>query len=245
MFRAFKVADGKWLPTYNLVIASNVNNYVIKTAAIAAGWNGTTKAKINVTINSGVKVGSVSTGSYAMDTGTSFPTGTIISITNSGTIEGMGGTGGRGGNHYEANWANGSAGGPAFLAQFACSITNNGIMAGGGGGGGGSAGYNGKEGSYGGNGGGGGAGINAGSGGTYGTGFQGNGVAGSAGTETGGGSGGGPGTYTLKGGDGGGRGAAGGSVASAGQGGAAGYCTSGSGSYITWLTTGTRYGTIG
>lgn len=137
--------------TINLTIASNTANYNMKTAAIAAGWNGTSAATINCTINSGVYVYSTSTGSYAFDTGTSYPAGCTLNLTNNGTILGMGGAGGNAGRGapgynppYIINGGNGSpggAGGPGLLAQRAINITNgSGIISGGGGGGGGGAG---------------------------------------------------------------------------------------------------------
>ena len=133
-------------PTFNLTIAANTANYNVKSAAIAAGWSGTVPAIINVTINSGVYVYSTSTGAYAFDTGSSIPSGTTMSLTNNGTILGMGGAGGMGGAPRVGGteWGNqgilntpGSAGGPGILAQYAISITNNGTISGGGGGGGG------------------------------------------------------------------------------------------------------------
>jgi hypothetical protein len=123
--------------TINLTISSDTANYNMKSAAIAAGWNGTSAATINCTINSGVYVYSTSTGSYAFDTGTSYPTGCTLNLTNNGTIIGKGGTGGNGG----LSCNNGSTGGPAFIAQRAINITNNTGTIGGGGGGGGQGGW--------------------------------------------------------------------------------------------------------
>lgn len=125
---------------FNLTISSNTANYNLRTAALAAGWNGTTTpVTINCTISSGVYVYSTSTGAYAWQTGTGYPgSGVTLTLTNNGTILGMGGNGGNGA--YLATSAvatAGSAGGPAILAQYAVSITNNGTISGGGGGGGG------------------------------------------------------------------------------------------------------------
>lgn len=123
--------------TINLTIAANTANYNMRTAAIAAGWNGTQAATINCTINSGVYVYSTSTGAYAFDTGTGYPgSGVTLNLTNNGNILGMGGGGGQGGGYVEAV-TGGTAGGPGLLAQRAITITNNGFIAGGGGGGGG------------------------------------------------------------------------------------------------------------
>lgn len=126
------------IATYNLTIAANTANYNLRNAAIAAGWNGTSPANINCTINSGVYVYSTSTGAYAFDTGTGYPaSGVTLNLTNNGTILGMGGGGG-GGTAYNAGASiPGAAAGPAFLAQRAINVTNNGVISGGGGGGGG------------------------------------------------------------------------------------------------------------
>ena len=130
--------------TYNLTISSNTANYNVKTAAVAAGWNGTSAATINVTINSGVYVYSTSTGSYAFDTGTSYPAGCTLNLTNNGIILGKGGAGGAAGQvigFYKYTGYAGGAGGPGLIAQRAINITNgSGIISGGGGGGAGGGG---------------------------------------------------------------------------------------------------------
>ena len=103
-----------------LNIISNVNNYDIGAAAIAAGGDKSTP--VILTINAGVTVGSTSTGTAAMYTGTGWSSGTTINITNNGSIVGAngsntsaygggGGTGGAGG--YHSSWIGygGSSGG--------------------------------------------------------------------------------------------------------------------------------------
>lgn len=169
--------------TIALTISSNTNNYNIfssKGGTYVAG-----KSDVTLTINSGVAVGSTSTGTYALDTGTGWATGDTITIVNNGTIKGRGGDGGDGKEYHGYPFgatgvppsgayggSNGGGGGNAFRAQFATTFTNNGsVYGGGGGGGGGSAngaipGYKGNAGYTGGGGGGGGAGVNGGSGGT-------------------------------------------------------------------------------
>jgi len=142
---AISMADGRGKSNafqFNPTISANTTNYNLKSAAIAAGWDQVQPLNATVTVNSGVYVGSTSTGSYGFDTGASFPAGTTLTLINNGFIVGMGGSGGRGG---ESNvngdylvYAGGS-GGPALRAQAAISITNNGTIGGGGGGGGGGA----------------------------------------------------------------------------------------------------------
>lgn len=235
----------------NVTLSSDTAEYNMKSAAIAAGWNQTDVLDMTVTINSGVSVYANSTSNVAFVTGSTFPTGTSLKLINNGTIVGRGGNGGNGGYSNTASGGNGSSGGAGLTASYALRITNNNIIAGGGGGGGGGAGYTiyntGTKNyvPYGGSGGGGGIGISSGgaSGGS-------SGVAGGNGTLTAAGNG---GSSSASGGNGGGFGAAGSSGSSAGAsqnsspggGGAGGNCTtSGSNANITWIATGTRYGTI-
>jgi hypothetical protein len=137
-----KTAGGFAGFVFTATIAANTANYNLKTAAIAAGWDQVLPLSATITINAGVYVYSVSTGSYAFDTGATFPTGTILTLINNGIILGMGGAGAMGGGWLPnaATSPPGSGvggGGPALRAQYAISITNNGDIAGGGGGGGG------------------------------------------------------------------------------------------------------------
>lgn len=123
---------------YNPVISANTTNYNMKAAAIAAGWNQSDVLRMTVTINSGVIIYSTSTGSYAFDTGSTFPAGSTLALINNGTILGCGGAGADG-PAYVTSYENGlagAAGGPAFIARNGISVTNNGIIGGGGGGGG-------------------------------------------------------------------------------------------------------------
>jgi hypothetical protein len=137
--------------TANLTIAANTNNYDIRAAAIAAGWDGSSVLHANLIINSGVWVGSVSTSTFAVDTNSSgsFPAGSTIEITNNGTVIGRGGDGGHGSNAwaYSNNTDGGTAtndgndGGDALYCRdntnITIELTNNGTLYGGGGGGGG------------------------------------------------------------------------------------------------------------
>ena len=207
--------------TINITISSNTNNYNLwnsKGGTYSAG-----KTTVNVTINSGVTIGSTTSGTYAFTTGLGWVTGDVINITNNGTIKGKGGNGGAGGNAVynstpAGNGGNGGTGGPAFRGQFACTVTNNGSVYGGGGGGGGGGGWwsaglkANQEAAYGGGGGGGGAGVTSSSGGAGGTASGANpsntpGGAGSAGSATAGGAGGSTQLSAGPGGAGGGLGA--------------------------------------
>jgi hypothetical protein len=217
---------------------------------------GNAPISLNVTIASGVVIGSNSISVPAFDTG-AFPSGSTVQITNNGTIVGGGGTGGTGGDcdtqvRFKPATPGGS-GGPALRAQIPVTVANNGsIWGGGGGGGGGADGYfviPGTDSTYGelGGGGGGGAGFGAGGG------------SGSAGTASAGGTGGAGGWYQSPssysagaGGNGGGPGQAGATGGGdvniftcygPGAGGAAGAAVVGN-SFITWTATGDRRGPL-
>jgi hypothetical protein len=242
---------------FSFTISSNTSNANLRSLAVTAGWNAS--SKVVATINSGVYVYSNSTGTPGLTVNGSFPGG--VSLVNNGTILGMGGAGGGG------QAGNGNAGGTALLVSTALSVTNNNIIGGGGGGGGGSAYYcysyyaccygyttNGA-----GSGGGGGrTGLTNSSGGSAFNGSGGNGNAGSAGTSSSGGNGGaGTGSNRNKAGGAGGTWGASGSsgqscpcfcywhvTSSSGAGGGGGKATCGAGTYITWVATGTRYGSV-
>ena len=208
---------GGGIPPVLLTISSDTTNYNIFTAA----GSPTSPVIVTLTINSGVNVYSTSTSSYALDTGSGWPSGSSITIANSGKIIGMGGAGGAG--QYATpsggSGAAGADGGPALNVQYASIITGSGsIVAGGGGGGGGGCGYrySGVPSHHGSGGGGGGGGGDNGAGGAGGgTSVTGHvGGTGSDGTATGGGAG-------------GAGGADDGFASAGGAGGAGGYGTAG------------------
>ena len=218
-----------------LTIAANTQNYNIRSAAIAAGWDEVTPANVTVVINAGVYVGASSTANFGITTG-SFPAGSVITIVNNGYIVGCGGAGGQGGSKYGSGGSGGS-GGSAISMNYPVTIQNNGsIFGGGGGGGGGGAGYNDGGTPDGGGGGGGGAGYNGGGGGAGGPRYNGSdaGRAGGAGSTAGPGAGGAGGDYGYNGGNGGTWGAAGGAGSYGGGGGAAGAAIRKNGFALTW-----------
>jgi len=243
-------------PTFSFTISSSQTNANLRTLAVNAGWN--QSSAVVATINSGVYIYSTSTGTPALTINGSFPGG--VTLVNNGTIQGMGGAGGRGASRPSGvvQATAGSGGGLALSVSVGVSINNAGRIAGGGGGGGGAGyvtRYYGKlqgtdlSGSSGGGGLGGGAGGTA-VGPLYA--FTSN--AGQAGTLTSAGAGGAAkvdsvnsGQYNLAGGAGGSFGATGatgttGNSAGAG-GGAGGGAVSGNGN-ISWIATGTRNGGI-
>ena len=246
---------------FAFAIASNQTNANLRTLALNAGWNGT--SKVVATINSGIYVSSNSTGTPALTVNGSFPNG--VELVNNGFIVGRGGNGGTGGGLTNGgggiNGSAGSTGGLALSVSTTISIRNNGTVGGGGGGGGGGANDITSSGKsllyYGGGGGGGGrSSTTNSSGGAGGYAFHGSGGTGGAGTTASAGAGGsrGGGAGGL-GGGGGGWGATGSSGTNGTtpetpsglrgpySGGAGGAAVSGN-SNITWLAFGTRLGAI-
>lgn len=130
---------------FSFTISSNQTNADLRTLAVNAGWN--QSSKVVATIASGVYISSNSTGTPAITVSGSFPGG--AELVNNGFIVGMGGAGGRGSvsngvSTFYTSSENGStpgtvgsAGGTALSASVALSVRNNGTIAGGGGGGGG------------------------------------------------------------------------------------------------------------
>lgn len=252
---------------FNQTISSNTNDYNLRSAAIAAGWDQVLVLQATVTINAGVFVGSSSTGSAAFQTGSSFPAGSTLAIINNGSIVGRGGNGGSagfvGGDSLGSagggggGVVNGSAGTRGTFVPPSNSGSAGTNTAGGSGGArgtlnvsspaGGSSDFSGSSGSSGG------LALSVG----YATSITNNGTIG------GGGGGGGGGSGTLRfnpsiqrifvtagaGGNGGSLGSAGSAGetivagANGGSGGAAGAAVNGN-SNITWLATGTRLGAI-
>lgn len=247
---------------FAFTISSNQTNANLRTLAVNAGWN--QSSKVVATISGGVFISSNGTGTPALTVNGSFPGG--VELINSGTIVGMGGNGGFGSNG-SAVAGSGSAGGLALSVSVAVSINNAGTIAGGGGGGGGGQAATDYAYSFSGGGGGGGgrssaaansAGGAAGQRNTATLVFPGAGGQGTVNGAGGGGSGtnltGGGSIFSGNGGSGGGWGASGanggatnissfatGNIGSAGSGGGA---VSGNGN-ITWLAFGTRLGSIG
>ncbi|MFN4278301.1 MAG: hypothetical protein ACK4FJ_18565 [Ferrovibrio sp.] len=113
---------------FNDTISSYMENYRVRTRALAAGWDGTIPLIANITLAASAgQIGSNSTGAYAFDTGPSsdFPASAVLNLTiQSGAwIRGRNGPGGSG------------AGGPAFRVQVPINVANYGDISGAGGGG--------------------------------------------------------------------------------------------------------------
>jgi hypothetical protein len=250
---------------FAFTITSNQTNANLRTLAVNAGWNQSTR--VVATIGSGVYISSNSTGTAGLTVNGSFPGG--VEIVNNGFIIGMGGNGGNGaaGFYGSTSATAGSAGGLALSASVAVSINNVGTIGGGGGGGGGGASYAQIGGDYppSGSGGGGGGGRSSAAANSAGgiwpfvTNFEFGGSNGAAGTVNGagaGGAGGNHGSGSTRGGTGGtggnwgSAGGGGGNAINTGNyrapagGGSAGAAISGN-SNITWLAFGTRLGGIG
>jgi hypothetical protein len=226
----------------------------------------------DITVTVDGRVGSTSTATPALDTGSGWTSGDTITIIVNAFILGKGGAGGNGGNatNVSANAGSaGGAGGTALNLQYDVTIDNNSEINGGGGGGGGGGGAEGIQVSgkistqtvSGGGGGGAGTGKTQSSGGSGGSASGGDsrasGSAGSNSSQIAGGSGGSGGSLTNAvagdGGDGGGKGAAGsnGTAGSGSQnsgaggaGGAAGKAIELNGNSVTYTTVGTINGAV-
>jgi len=244
---AISMSDGYGKSSeFAFTIASNTTDANLRSLAVAAGWDESTS--LVATLDSGIYISSTGTGTPALTINGAFPSG--VKFVNNGTVVGDGGNGGSGGYAYNSPPGQpGGVGGLALLISVPVSIENNGTIAGGGGGGGGGGGSVYSIGKaigydYGGGGGGGRSGLTNSSGGTSGA------YAGNAGTVSAAGSGGAGRNTSGVGGAGGGWGSSGSAGAKAygagdpGAGGGGGAATSGQ-SYVTWLATGTRYGTLG
>ena len=239
---------------------SNYNIYNNRGGTYVAGLS-------DVTLVNNATISSTSTGTAALDTGTGWTSGDVITIDNNSTVVGDGGNGGTGASMNTATVSSsataGGAAGHAVNIQFATTIDNTGgTLSGGGGGGGGGAGVfvqtnikgSTQLGAAGGGGGGGGFGGGAGGAGgsAIASNASGNGNAGAAGSVNSAGAGGGGGGFSSgalsgsasAGGAGGAVGATGSSGNGTGgaAGGAAGKAVNLNGNTVTFTATGTRNG---
>lgn len=207
-------------------------NLNIESALLAAGWDGNATPIVDIHVYPGVKLGSSSTSTPALVTGT-LPASAVITLVNEGYIVGAGGQGGQGGGV-------GLVGGDALHITAPITINNQGTIAAGGKGG--------NAGAYStawdhpcSGGGGGGAGFNVGQGGLGGA-YLWSGGRGASGL---------PGTLTLGGAGGDGGGSDDGGWWISGNAGAAGSSLGVGGSYylqgsanVTWVAPGTRLGSV-
>jgi hypothetical protein len=123
-------------------ITSNVNNFNLRNAMVARGWNQFEPYNVIVNVSGNIYISSTSTGIAAFTTSGSYPIGTNVTINNSGVIIGRGGNGGAG-----SKWSGqapnsyigqaGNSGGIGLQLTIPTKLKNIGIIAGGGGGGGG------------------------------------------------------------------------------------------------------------
>lgn len=233
-----QLLSGSGSNVWTLTISADADNVNIKDELEALYGTMTTAVDAVVTIATGIKVGSTTTATAALRTGTSWPSGSKLKIVNYGKIRGKGGAGG-------GSDTGGSPGGDALDLGLNVTIDNTtvgNIFGGGGGGGGGNTAQPLGGGDSGGGGGGGGQGDDGGSGGT-GTDMGENGQAGSESSYGNGGAG----HLGVSGneGGGGGRGGEWGSVGQYGgtayleptprPGGAGGKAIDKNGKTITWI----------
>lgn len=141
---AIAMSDGRGKSnSYAFSINSPATDLNLRSAALSAGWGGS--SAVVATISPGVEISSSSTGTPALTVDGSFPGG--VSLINNGSIYGRGGNGGNGQSLYTympskvtlysyTPGTDGGGGGPALYASVPVSVTNAGTIAGGGGGGG-------------------------------------------------------------------------------------------------------------
>jgi len=110
---------------FSFSIASNQTNANLRTLAVNAGWNQT--SRVAATINSGIYVSSNTTGTPALRVDGSFPNG--VTLNNNGAIIGMGGAGGIGGSEYQVPGV-GAGGGGALSVAVPITINNAGTIGG-------------------------------------------------------------------------------------------------------------------
>lgn len=107
-------------------------DYNVSTAAIAAGWDGSSPIVVNITVPSGVIIRGTPSGQAYSFILPSLPSGSLVNLIVDGLIIGYGGVNG-------LNGGNGSNGKNACSFAYPVNITGSGQIAGGGGGGGGGA----------------------------------------------------------------------------------------------------------
>ncbi len=131
---------------FSLILSTSQTNLNVRTAALAAGWNGL--LPLSVVINSGVTVSSNSTAIPALTVDGEYPLG--VTLINRGSIFGMGGAGGNGAqtnDYINSSPLNvlatvGAPGGLALSVASTLTLDNSaGVIGGGGGGGGGGGTY--------------------------------------------------------------------------------------------------------
>jgi inhibitor of cysteine peptidase len=139
------VLDFTGFDKIDVSVTTDKVNYDVKTALIAAGWDGVTKIDATITIASGVKLYGNSASAYGMYIQGIFPATSKVNIVNNGYILGYGGSGGAAVYVYYYDYAfiypagyPGGYGGNALLVSAATTvnISNFGTIAAGGGGGG-------------------------------------------------------------------------------------------------------------
>lgn len=128
---------------FNSIITGSVRNYNLLSAAQSAGYSNTMitqqiPLRAQIQVDSAAVVGSMSTQTPAFVIPSLPVSGSLVQLTNRGTIVGKGGAGGAGGAWTAPANINGESGGTALQLNHGTILINLGLIGGGGGGGGGS-----------------------------------------------------------------------------------------------------------
>lgn len=117
---------------FNQVITTNIANYNLKSAAIAAWWNQVTPLSATITLSGSAYIYSSSTTTPAFDTGNGFPVWTQLVLINYWFIVGKWWNWWYWAMGWYCNlsswWANATNWWPALSASTSLSITNNGTI---------------------------------------------------------------------------------------------------------------------
>lgn len=76
------------VPPYSFVasISANSNNYDVRAAAVAAGWDQIKPLSATLTVNAGVTLGSTSASTPALSASGTFPAGSTFVFVNNGSV---------------------------------------------------------------------------------------------------------------------------------------------------------------
>ncbi len=121
---------------YAFTIYEQYTQFHLYDRLVEVGWNEQVPVEVTVTVATSAHVVADHTGNYAINAGSTFPSGSSMVLINNGFILGRGGRGGNTGIYGISAPTPGQDGGGAISINLPTRITNNGVISGGGGGGG-------------------------------------------------------------------------------------------------------------